>query len=291
MVALTDQAIAKIKDLIMSGEFAADSKLPEGAGARPTPRPVAKLAPRGGAGPDPDRRPRAARRRRHLRDEPRARAPPHRAWASSATSSQRRHPARAPPGAPYPRARRDRYGGHAADGGRLRRPRALPRADGCGRDDPGIHRRRRGVPPDHRHRLGQLDARLADPAPLRRDAAGEALALGHRAGRDRDDEAAAPGHLRRPAGARRRARQRSRPDPPLRRRAVAQAHARGRRGRIARDRRSTTRAPGASASARASSARQPGPGEVGSTLPSAASAARTSTSPTATWTTGYAYRR
>src|SRR4029078_1823377 len=29
MVALTDQAIAKIKDLIMSGEFAADSKLPK----------------------------------------------------------------------------------------------------------------------------------------------------------------------------------------------------------------------------------------------------------------------
>src|SRR6478735_6156199 len=29
MVALTDQAIAKIKDLIVSGEFAADSKLPK----------------------------------------------------------------------------------------------------------------------------------------------------------------------------------------------------------------------------------------------------------------------
>jgi DNA-binding transcriptional regulator YhcF (GntR family) len=29
MVALTDQAIAKIKDLIMSGEFEADSKLPK----------------------------------------------------------------------------------------------------------------------------------------------------------------------------------------------------------------------------------------------------------------------
>ena len=29
MVALTDQAIAKIKDMIVSGEFAADSKLPK----------------------------------------------------------------------------------------------------------------------------------------------------------------------------------------------------------------------------------------------------------------------
>ena len=52
-----------------------------------------------------------------------------------------------------------------------------------------------------------------------------------RAGRGRDDEAAPPRHLRRAARARRRARERRRPHPPLRGRAVAQAHARGRRGR------------------------------------------------------------
>ena len=84
--------------------------------------------------------------------------------------------------------------------------------------------------------LGQLDARVADPEPLRRDAASPPLALGQRAGRDRDDEAAPLGHLPRAARPRRRARQRRRPDPPLRGRAVAPAADRE-RGRARRPRR------------------------------------------------------
>ena len=68
----------KIKDLIMSGEFIGGLEAAEGAGSRAAPRPLAQLAARGGARADADRRARAARRRRHLRDEPRAGAAPDR---------------------------------------------------------------------------------------------------------------------------------------------------------------------------------------------------------------------
>ena len=49
MAALTDQAIAEIKNLIMSGEFVAGSRLPKEQDLRAAPRPVAQLAARGGA--------------------------------------------------------------------------------------------------------------------------------------------------------------------------------------------------------------------------------------------------
>ena len=126
MVALTDQAIAKIKDLIMSGEFAADSKLPK----------EQELAQRLGLS------------RNSLREAVRALTligvlEPRVGDGTYVTSLEPellltgmgfvsdlltgRHAARAPPGAPDPRARRDRDGGDAADRGRLRRARGLPR--------------------------------------------------------------------------------------------------------------------------------------------------------------------
>ena len=77
---------------------------------------------------------------------------------------------------------------------------------------------------------GQLDARLADPEPLGRDSPGAALAIRHGAGCRGGHTPAAPGHLRRASRRRRRPRQRRRPDPPLRGRAVAAPHDRGRGG-------------------------------------------------------------
>ena len=182
MTALTDQAIAKIKDLIMSGEFAAASKLPK----------EQELAKRLGLSRNslreavraltPDRRARAARRRRHVRHEPRAGAAADRHGLRQ-RPAHRQDAARAAPGAPHPRAGRDRAGGDPA------RPRTTsPRSSVCLADmdaaettqafiaaDEEFHR-------DHRHGVGELDARLADPEPLRRDAPRPPLAVGARAG-------------------------------------------------------------------------------------------------------------
>ena len=178
MAALTDQAIAKIKDLIMSGEFAAGSKLPK----------EQELAQRLGLS------------RNSLREAVRALTligvlEPRVGDGTYVTSLEPEllltgmgfvsdlltgstllelHQVR--------RILEPVATGMAAtrlDRGRLRRARGLPRGDGRRRDDAGVHRRRRGVPPDHRHGVGQRDARLADPEPLRRDAPSAPLALGH----------------------------------------------------------------------------------------------------------------
>ena len=214
----------------MSGEFTAGSKLPNEQDLSQRLGPLPQLAARGGARAHADRRARAARRRRHLRDEPRARAPAH-GHGLHQRPDDGIDGARAAPGAPDPRAGRDRDGG---DAGSTRTD--LASLERCLADmddaylDAGLHRRRRGVPPHHRRRLRQRHARLADPEPLRRHAARPRLALGHRAGRDRDDEAAALGHLQRAARPRRRARARRRPDPSLGGRAVARAADRARGG-------------------------------------------------------------
>ena len=122
MVALTDQAIAKIKDLIMSGEFAAGSKLPK----------EQELAQRLGLS------------RNSLREAVRALTligvlEPRVGDGTYVTSLEPEllltgmgfvsdlvsgdTSARAAPGAAHPRARRDWHGGNAPDRERLRRPR------------------------------------------------------------------------------------------------------------------------------------------------------------------------
>ena len=286
---LTDQAIAKIKDLIMSGEFAAGLAAAEGAGARAAARPLAQLAARGRARADADRRPRAARRRRHVRDEPRAGAPAH-GHGVHQRPADRPDAARAPPGAPHPRAGRDRAGGDAARP-RTTSPRSrMPRATWT-----PPRRRRRSSPPT-RSSTGSSSPPRGNStlASLIQNLSGGTLRARlwrsvDRAGRDRDDEAAPLGHLRGAPRPRRRAGERRRPDPPLGGRAwlkhmleadEADPHDGGR----------TTRARAGSSSARRVLVAA-GRARCGSRLPTVGSAAPTSTSPTATWTSGCACHR
>ena len=74
---LTDQAIAKIKELIISGEFTPGSKLPTRAGPGEAARALAELVARSGSRADARRGARCPRRRRHLRHESRLRPAPH----------------------------------------------------------------------------------------------------------------------------------------------------------------------------------------------------------------------
>ena len=239
MTALTDQAIAKIKNLIMSGEFAADSKLPK----------EADLAQRLGLS------------RNSLREAVRALSligvlEPRVGDGTYVTSLEPEllltgmgfvsdlltgptllelHQVRRilePVATGMAAARLDEDDFAAleaclADMDAAETTQAFIAADA-------------GVPPHHRHRLGQRDARLADPEPLRRHAQSPPLALGQGAGRDRDDEAAPLGHLPRAARPRRGTRERRRSDPPLRGRAVAPAADRE-RGRARRPRRTASR--------------------------------------------------
>ena len=96
----------------------------ERAGSLAAARPLPQLAARGRARADADRRARAARRRRHVRHEPRARIAPH-GHGVRQRPADRHDPAGAAPGAPDPRARGDRDGGHEAR--RRRSPAALER--------------------------------------------------------------------------------------------------------------------------------------------------------------------
>ena len=72
--------------------------------------------------------------------------------------------------------------------------RCLDLMDGGG-DDAGLHRRRRRVPPHHRASGWKCHARDAHPEPVERDAAGSNVADDRRGGRGRDHEAAPPRHL------------------------------------------------------------------------------------------------
>ena len=179
---LTDQAILKIKDLIIAGEFGAGAKLPR----------ERDLAARLGLS------------RNSLREAVRALAligvldtrVGDGTYVTSLDADmlltgmgfvgdllEGSNPARGAPGPPHPRARRDRARCHTADRGRLPRPRGVPPADGRSRRQPGVHRRRHRVPSDHRLRIGQRNARVGDPEPLRRDDARPPLAHDHRARR------------------------------------------------------------------------------------------------------------
>ena len=188
----------------------------EGAGPRAEARPLAQLPPRGRPRPDADRRARAAGRRRHVRDEPRARVAPdgdgvHQRLADGID------PPRAAPGAPHPRAGGNRAGCHATGRKRLRSAPRLPRRHGGSRDDAGLHRSRRGVPSHHRDGVWQLDLGLADPEPVGRDTARPPLALGHGERRNRGDQAPPLGHLPRASRPGRQTCERGGSDPPLRR--------------------------------------------------------------------------
>ena len=180
MTALTDQAIAKIKDLIMSGEFSAGAKLPN----------------------EQDLSQRLGLSRNSLREAVRALTligvlEPRVGDGTYVTSLEPEllltgmgfisdlltgttllelHQVRRilEPVATEMAATR-------LDDEDLRSARALPRGDGRGRDDAGLHRRRPGVPPDHRRGVGQLDARIPDPESLGRHAARPHLALRRRA--------------------------------------------------------------------------------------------------------------
>ena len=194
MAALTDQAIAKIKDLIMSGEFAAGSKLPKEQElaqrlglSRNSLREAVRaltligvLEPRVGDGTYvTSLEPELLLDRHGVRQRP----------------ADRTDAARAAPGAADPRARRDRHGGDAADDD------DFAALESCLAEMDAAETTQAFIDADEEfHRIiviavGQRDARLADPEPLRRDAACAPLALDHRAGRRRDRRRSATRHL------------------------------------------------------------------------------------------------
>ncbi len=195
MVALTDQAIAKIKDLIMSGEFAADSKLPK----------EQELAQRLGLS------------RNSLREAVRALTligvlEPRVGDGTYVTSLEPEllltgmgfvsdlltgdtllelHQVRRilEPVATGMAATRLTEEDFAALELCLERMDAAETTQAFIAADEEFHRI---IITASR----QLDPRLADPEPLRRDAQSPVLAVGHRAGRDRVDKATPPRHLR-----------------------------------------------------------------------------------------------